>query len=92
MFKRLKESFLELGVIVDVFIQAKFLGLEPVEIEGDVVHVGQQDGDVYVWCEKTDTNKVKQFVKIVATGQEYSGYYLGTVVMPSTLVWHVVEL
>lgn len=68
------------------------LSFEPFEIEGDPVHVGQQDGEVYVWCEKTTIYKPKQYVKLVATGQDYSGHYFGTVVMPSNLVWHVVEL
>ena len=71
-----------------------------VEFKGVPVHVGHQDNTqspfpdnrIFMWCRLTDgvTNEGK--AKIVATGERYIGRYIGTVVMPSSMVWHIVEV
>lgn len=71
-----------------------------VEYAGTPVHVGIQDNAhspypdfrVYVWCRLSDGIDTGGKAKIVATGEEYTGRYIGTVIMPSGLVWHVVEI
>jgi hypothetical protein len=63
-------------------------------IKGRVVHIGFQNGDVFVWTEQELDVNIKYFertVKLQPTGVEYTGKHLGTAVMPSGLVWHVVE-
>lgn len=63
-------------------------------IKGRVVHVNSQNGDVFVWTEQELDINIKyleRYVKIHPTGVEYTGKHLGTVVMPSGLVWHVIE-
>lgn len=75
---------------------------EPVEFIGTPVHVGYQDDpfaphpryEVYLWCrvnKGVDEDNKKKAV-IVATGESYLGKYIGTAVMPSGLVWHVIEV
>lgn len=66
------------------------------EIKGEPIHVGLQNGDIFVWCRllhmnNSDTNRIGK-VAIVATGEPYYGRYIGTVIMPSALVWHIVEV
>lgn len=75
-----------------------------VDFEGIPLHVGYQDNinsphsdnRVYLWCRLPASPSVyepyKGKAKIVATGEKFTGRYIGTVVMPSTLVWHVVEV
>lgn len=65
---------------------------------GTPVHVGYQDVGyahaeyaVFMWCRLSENARGGK-AKIVATGEEYTGLYIGTVVMPSGLVWHVVEV
>lgn len=62
---------------------------------GNIVHVGLQGGEVFIWAE-TDTDPstcyLNRSVKLHPTGTPYTGEYLGTVVMPSGLVWHVIEV
>jgi hypothetical protein len=66
-----------------------------VPIKGRVVHVGLQNGDVFVWTEQEvnlDIVYHMRWVRLYPTGVEYAGQYCGTVIMPSGLVWHVVEV
>jgi hypothetical protein len=73
---------------------------ETIEFNGTPVHVGYQDigfahasYEVFIWCRlEYGYNNSSSKAKIVATGEEYTGRYIGTVVMPSGLVWHVVEV
>jgi hypothetical protein len=70
------------------------LNFGPSPFRGSVVHVGLQDGDVFVWTENhiaTVLRDVDRMVRLYPTGHTYIGEYHGTVVMPSGLVWHVVE-
>jgi hypothetical protein len=72
------------------------LNLKPFPIKGRVVHVGLQgsDGNVFVWTENhiaTVLRDVERMVRLYPTGHTYIGEYHGTVVMPSGLVWHVIE-
>lgn len=70
------------------------VNFNPVKINGRVVHVALQSGEVYVWTElSTDPTHcyVDRYIRLFPTGEPYSGTHLGTVVMPSGLVWHVVE-
>jgi hypothetical protein len=70
-----------------------------VEYAGEPVHVGYQDQSysphpdhrIYMWCRLSDDSPCGK-AKIVATGEHYTGRYIGTVVMPSSMVWHVVEV
>ena len=67
---------------------------DPTPIKGRVVHVGLQEGDVFVWAEQDvniDVRYVGRSVRLHPTGHEYTGHHHGTVVMPSGLVWHVIE-
>jgi hypothetical protein len=64
------------------------------------LYVGQQDNQLYVWCELTNKNnpvETKRFY-VLGTGIDYSTMsamdqvsikYIGTVQMPNHLVWHV---
>ena len=70
------------------------LSFEPSPIRGSVVHVGWQDGNVFVWTENQIVPGLRhpeRMVKLHPTGQEYTGVCLGSVVAPSGLVWHVIE-
>ncbi len=75
---------------------------ETVDFKGEPVHVGYQDDSyaphpdyrVFIWC-RIDGGPERSPVgvaKIVATGERYEGKHIGSVVMPSGLVWHVVEV
>ena len=69
---------------------------EVVEFVGTPVHVGVQEYPygVYLWCRVNkgfdEDNKKK--ATIVATGESFIGKYIGTAVMPTGLVWHVIEV
>lgn len=64
------------------------------------LYVGQQDNQLYVWCELTNKSnpiKTKRFY-VLGTGIDYATMpaydqvcleYIGTVQMPNHLVWHV---
>ena len=70
------------------------LNFGPSPFRGSVVHVGWQDGNVFVWTENQIVPGLRhpeRMAKLHPTGQKYSGAYLGSVVAPSGLVWHVVE-
>ena len=72
------------------------LNLKPFPIRGRVVHVGLQgsDGNVFVWTENhivPGFRHPERMVRLHPTGQKYTGEYHGTVIMPSGLVWHVIE-
>ena len=70
------------------------LSFSTTHIKGKVVHVGSQDEDVFVWTEQELDTNIKyseRTVRIYPTGAKYNGEYLGTVVMPSKLVWHIIE-
>ena len=70
------------------------INFKMVSIKGRVVHVGLQNGDVFVWTEQEvniDIVYYTKWVRLCPTGDEYVGQYRGTVVMPSGLVWHVIE-
>jgi len=63
-------------------------------IKGRVVHVGLQDYNVFVWTEQeVDINMryLDRTVRLYPTGLQFKGNYLGTVVIPSGIVWHVIE-
>ena len=60
--------------------------------DAQVVHVGQQHGVVTVWAlVDPDAPKHEVTLSVVATGEPFDGYYLGTAQMPNGLVWHVVH-
>jgi hypothetical protein len=62
-------------------------------VRGKPVHVGLQDGKIFVWCiNLAEIEEKERKVRLVATGEVYVGPYCGTVVMPSGLVWHLVEV
>ena len=62
---------------------------------GKALHVGLQSDEAFIWAE-AEINSTDAFpyraVKLHPTGIPYEGKYLGTVVMPSGLVWHVIEV
>ena len=63
-------------------------------IKGQVVHVGLQNGDIFVWSQQEvdiNTRYRERTARLYPTGLQFKGAYIGTVVMPSGLVWHVVE-
>ena len=63
-------------------------------VTGEIVHVGLQHGDVFVWTENSTNINIRNYtrkVKLHPTGEPYNGIYHGTVVMPSGFVWHVIE-
>jgi hypothetical protein len=62
-------------------------------VHGRIVHVGMQGDDIFVWAE-LDENIPTYKVKYVATGQDYDGEYVGTVIERGnslTFVWHVIQ-
>lgn len=75
---------------------------------GEVIHVGEQDGELFVWILHYDTsgNPYNEFVfKVFGTGHsieeptyfnsEVSGTqqkHIGTVQMKNGLVWHIFEI
>jgi hypothetical protein len=60
--------------------------------DAQVVHAGQQCGIVTVWAlVDPDAPKRSVTLRVVATGEPFDGYYLGTALMPNGLVWHVVH-
>jgi hypothetical protein len=62
-------------------------------VRGKPVHVGLQDGKIFVWCiNLAEIEEKERKVRLVATGEVYVGPYIGTVIMPSSLVWHLVEI
>jgi hypothetical protein len=70
------------------------LNFGPFPIRGNVVHVGWQDGNVFIWAEEEIDPSIGpryRTAKLHPTGQQYTGIHLGSVVAPSGLVWHVVE-
>jgi hypothetical protein len=68
-----------------------------VEFQGEPVHVGYQEifgPQIFMWC-KLDTEypiQTKKYARIIPTGEIFEDKYIGTVVIPSGLVWHVVEV
>jgi hypothetical protein len=63
-------------------------------IKGEVVHVDLQNEDIFVWSQQRvdiGTRYRERIVRLYPTGLQFKGAYIGTVVMPSGLVWHVVE-
>jgi hypothetical protein len=67
--------------------------LEYIIVRGNPVHVGLQDGKIFVWCINfAEIEENERMVRLVATGEVYVGPYHGTVVMPNGLVWHLVEI
>lgn len=62
-------------------------------VQGKPVHVDIQDNNVFVWCRKAvNADNSWTTVQMVATGQEYLGNYIGTVVLPNNLVYHAIEV
>lgn len=59
-----------------------------------IVHVGQQHGVPTVWAlVDPAAPRVARRVEVVGTGYKFAaGEYVGTVLMPNGLVWHVVDL
>jgi hypothetical protein len=71
------------------------LNFSETPVKGRIVHVGLQNGDVFVWTEQ-EVETPQNFyplrhLRLHSTGQPYTGEYHGTVVMPSGFVWHVIE-
>ena len=65
-----------------------------IDIKGSVVHVGLQNDGIFLWTQQElDINirYLDRTVRLYPTGLPFKGNYLGTVVIPSGLVWHVVE-
>lgn len=61
-----------------------------------VLSVGEQAGDLMVWClVDTDKRVVSRQINVVGTGWNVSGFdagkHLGTVQMSNGLVWHVFD-
>jgi hypothetical protein len=54
------------------------------------VHVGEQDGEIMVWA-AVDTRMPEHsyHLRVVATGEDFSGLHVGTVQI-GRYVWHVV--
>jgi hypothetical protein len=70
------------------------VGFGPIPIRGRVIHVGLQEGDIFIWTENqivTGCRHPERMVRLHPTGQKYTGHYHGTVIMPSGMVWHVIE-
>lgn len=70
------------------------LSFSPFPIKGSVVHVGWQDGDVFIWTENQIVSGLRhpeRTVRLHPTGRNYTGKYLGSVVAPSGMAWHVIE-
>lgn len=67
--------------------------IEYLTIKGNPVHVGLQNGQAYVWtinaCEFAEEERL---VRLVATGESYVGPYIGTVIYPIGLVYHLIEV
>ena len=57
---------------------------------GKILHVDTQDEDICFWYEYDHTVGSRHFI-IVGTGQEFSGKYIGTVLM-DPFVWHIIEI
>lgn len=74
--------------------------LKPIEVSGRVVHVSWQNGEilgiqngVYIWSEVDPDDLGDSYkVEMYPTGLIYSGEYLGTVVEPNGMVWHLVKI
>ena len=58
-----------------------------------VIHVGNQNGYICIWCEVDTGVKVfeKRDFKIFGTGRKVEGKHCGTVIM-GDYVWHVYEV
>lgn len=70
------------------------LNFGPTTFSGSVVHVGWQENHVYVWTENQIVpgfRHPERMARLHPTGQKYTGAYLGSVIAPSGLVWHVIE-
>jgi hypothetical protein len=77
-------------------------GLNTIEVQGRIVHAEFREKGtftaergIYVWAEVDKTEGVTNLnydLDIVGTGEEFTGKYHKTVVMPDGLVWHVVEV
>ena len=82
-----------------IYKYGPFTSINVVEFAGTPVHVGYQDESysphadyrIYMWCRLSDDSPCGM-AKIVATGEHFTGRYIGTVVMPSSMVWHIVEV
>ena len=57
-------------------------------------HIGQQvDESVKIWSQtsgRLDQARVTS-VRVFGTGQDFDGFFLGSVQSPSGLVWHLVQ-
>ncbi len=62
-----------------------------------LVHVGQQFGELSIWAEvDRDAQKVDRLIVIHGTGHpmgesKSKATYIGTVLMPNTLEWHIYD-
>ena len=92
----LKEDEKWTGVVMSDKVIYKYgpITFDGANIKGRVVHVGLQDYNVFVWTEQeVDINMryLDRTVRLYPTGLQFKGNYLGTVVIPSGIVWHVIE-
>jgi len=92
----LKEDEKCTGVVMSDKVIYKYgpITFDGANIKGRVVHVGLQDYNVFVWTEQeVDINMryLDRTVRLYPTGLQFKGNYLGTVVIPSGIVWHVIE-
>ena len=65
-----------------------------IPIKGHLVHVGIQNGDVFVWTKQEVNLNIRYneyFVRLHPTGEKYTGEYHGTVITTLGFVWHVIE-
>lgn len=72
------------------------LGQVFVMTHGKVIHVGEQEGRLFMWALMDDEDpSYRRVFHVIGTGPAFSvpphSEYLGTVQMPGGLVWHVFE-
>jgi len=84
-----------------------FFGAQRMKVMGRPVHVGMQNGDLFVWTEvdpewailpnteEADAQVEWHTLMFVGTGMEYDGKYIGTVhktIVSGSYVWHCIEV
>lgn len=67
----------------------------PLEFRGQPVYVATHvDGEIYLWCRNPQIGEAGREgkAKLVFTGEEYTGAYIGTVISRKGFVYHAVEI